>query len=505
MKKLTLIAALLLAPAAARADCGDNELESGEACDDGNTIAGDGCSVTCTIEAGFACRTQTPVDIKNGSFEFPIETDWTVVGFIDHLSPGTPVCYPAFDGTRSVDINGASRGEIFQDVGTTVGRRYVVTFYGSANCREGATDACTLECERVITLSAGPGGALSLPPHTTATYTTRGMPLAIPYQLYTFEFRAISPMTRLRFSGTDASLAGSILDLVASPTSVCTRTSCGDGTMGAGETCDDGNSVGGDGCSASCRLERGYMCPSPGEPCKPDCGDGLKVEGEECDDGDRPAMGGDGCSTECTIEDGWACTVDPLEAISVCAETCGDGALDPGEACDDGNDVDTDACSNSCRRGPGAACMLDSECNLSRCLDGAVCGGCYDLGAGTDFGCGGLTPHCLTGPDPLCVQCVVDADCGADGPCNTTTHTCATGPQPDGGPGDDDAGIGDDDGGVPSVTDGGVISPPAPRPDAGPGVTGGAGCSASPSAGTTPGAPWLLALAALGLVLRRRR
>ena len=28
---------------------------------------------------------------------------------------------------------------------------------------------------------------------------------------------------------------------------------------------------------------------------------------------------------------------------------CGDGALDPGEQCDDGNEFDTDACLNDCR------------------------------------------------------------------------------------------------------------------------------------------------------------
>ena len=36
-------------------DCGDNNLDSGETCDDGNTINGDGCSATCTIESGYSC------------------------------------------------------------------------------------------------------------------------------------------------------------------------------------------------------------------------------------------------------------------------------------------------------------------------------------------------------------------------------------------------------------------------------------------------------------------
>ena len=35
--------------------CGNGSVEVGEACDDKNTIAGDGCGATCTIEAGYSC------------------------------------------------------------------------------------------------------------------------------------------------------------------------------------------------------------------------------------------------------------------------------------------------------------------------------------------------------------------------------------------------------------------------------------------------------------------
>lgn len=39
----------------APAQCGNGFLEDGETCDDGNLIGGDGCSPTCTIEAGASC------------------------------------------------------------------------------------------------------------------------------------------------------------------------------------------------------------------------------------------------------------------------------------------------------------------------------------------------------------------------------------------------------------------------------------------------------------------
>jgi cysteine-rich repeat protein len=42
---------------------------------------------------------------------------------------------------------------------------------------------------------------------------------------------------------------------------------CGDGKRFGSEQCDDGNKVNGDGCSSTCTLESGYICPTPGSPC----------------------------------------------------------------------------------------------------------------------------------------------------------------------------------------------------------------------------------------------
>jgi cysteine-rich repeat protein len=66
---------------------------------------------------------------------------------------------------------------------------------------------------------------------------------------------------------------------------------CGDGTVGATEECDDGNTTNGDGCSAQCTIE---------EPTGPVCGNGVVESGEQCDDGNL--ADGDGCSSVCTIE-----------------------------------------------------------------------------------------------------------------------------------------------------------------------------------------------------------
>lgn len=59
------------------------------------------------------------------------------------------------------------------------------------------------------------------------------------------------------------------------------------------------------------------------------CGDGILDQGEACDDGNN--LDGDGCSAQCSIE-----------------SFCGDGILDPGEQCDDGNMLNGDGCSAMC-------------------------------------------------------------------------------------------------------------------------------------------------------------
>lgn len=42
---------------------------------------------------------------------------------------------------------------------------------------------------------------------------------------------------------------------------------CGNGAIDTGETCDDGNKIGGDGCSAVCIVECGYLCLNVGSAC----------------------------------------------------------------------------------------------------------------------------------------------------------------------------------------------------------------------------------------------
>lgn len=108
---------------------------------------------------------------------------------------------------------------------------------------------------------------------------------------------------------------------------------CGDGHVTGSETCDDGNAISGDGCSASCTTETL-------------CGNGtFDVSSEQCDDGNTTS--GDGCSSTCQKEG-----------------TCGNGTVEPGETCDDGNVASMDGCNSACTTELGYTCTgMPSTCS----------------------------------------------------------------------------------------------------------------------------------------------
>ena len=65
----------------------------------------------------------------------------------------------------------------------------------------------------------------------------------------------------------------------------CTAPRCGNGVVGAGEQCDDGNTVNGDACDDNCTTPR--------------CGNGIVDPGEQCDDGNT--VNGDACNNSCVL------------------------------------------------------------------------------------------------------------------------------------------------------------------------------------------------------------
>jgi cysteine-rich repeat protein len=135
---------------------------------------------------------------------------------------------------------------------------------------------------------------------------------------------------------------------------------CGNGETEPGEECDDGNTVSGDLCSATCleeicgndRVDSGEECDDGNtvlldgcdDACLFECGNGVVAGDEECDVGDR--IGGDGCDENCINE------------------VCGNGVLQgaAGEACDDGNVLSGDGCSSDCGTVEAPAPLPQQRC-----------------------------------------------------------------------------------------------------------------------------------------------
>jgi len=168
---------------------------------------------------------------------------------------------------------------------------------------------------------------------------------------------------------------------------------CGNGRVDPGEECDDGNTVSGDGCSATCTSE---------------CGDGIVERTEECDDGNR--TNGDGCSALCVRE-----------------HTYDGGGDDPNDSCTLDWAVE----------GSAAGALLTCQDGVPPCDRDAVSGQCTFL----VFYCFNASP--LVGGTPACtppgVAHVEVTDDGAAGPAvilaaftDTLTRLGGTSVTPDG-------------------------------------------------------------------------
>ena len=144
---------------------------------------------------------------------------------------------------------------------------------------------------------------------------------------------------------------------------------CGDGVLQADESCDDGNSLDGDGCSAFCTVEGGWTCTGEPSVCTLKCGNGALDAGETCDDGDT--ADGDGCSSTLPGRERLRAA---RGAPSVCTPNCGNGVARDrqGEACDDGDDDDGDGCSSTCQVEAGYNCTGEPSVCTFVCGNGTL-------------------------------------------------------------------------------------------------------------------------------------
>ncbi len=184
----------------------------------------------------------------------------------------------------------------------------------------------------MVELDNPDGGTVDIPQSDTVYTNVSGVPLEIG--------SVVAPPACATTSPADECLEGKVLSEEASCSTVydCSPV-CGNGIVQSGESCDDGNSINEDFCTASCQLAA--------------CGDGIvaTLAGEQCDDGNL--ADGDGCSSSCTLE--------------LTLPVCGNGIPESGEC------------------GTLGTCPADCEASCSPNCSGKVCG---------DDGCGGSCGSC---------------------------------------------------------------------------------------------------------------
>ena len=180
--------------------CGNNQVETGEQCDDGDISSGDGCSSTCQWEtAGMASGT-------GGSFTGAISP----AGNIDWYQ----VTVQADESIRAETFVAAD-GACTSDTVIRLWQADRTTELGSDD--DDGLNRCSL---------LDPADDLSVRQLAAGTY-----------------------FVTVEEYGNNSSIAAYTLNIsIQAPT-------CGDGWVAGTEQCDDGNALGGDGCSAACAWE----------------------------------------------------------------------------------------------------------------------------------------------------------------------------------------------------------------------------------------------------------
>jgi cysteine-rich repeat protein len=174
------------------------------------------------------------------------------------------------------------------------------------------------------------------------------------------------------------------------------------------------------------------------EPCgtvpPPVCGDGVLQPGEQCDDGNK--VNGDACDNNCTfpgcgnniVDPGEQCDDGNMIAGDGCSpkcenEVCGNGELDPGEQCDDGP-TGSSSCTPPCPGG-GSSCT-PAPCTL---IPPPNCGnGTLDPGEQCDDGnktdCDGCSKFCLIECGDGKISCNEQCDDGNTASNDGCSSTC---------------------------------------------------------------------------------
>ncbi|MBS2013967.1 MAG: DUF4215 domain-containing protein [Deltaproteobacteria bacterium] len=322
--------------------CGDGVKFPGEDCDDGNTRSGDGCSATCKLEAGFNCTVVTS--------DLPPTLDLPVI-YRDFKGFGEAGGHPDFENYCCNSVKGLPKANLAADnapellsVGSPQTVDSAASFLDWYHDKAGVNSVVLDK----LTLTKQPDDSYVFDSNSFFPLDGKGFGNT-PGQAHNFHFtsevRGVFTYKGgevLEFRGDDDVFVY-INGKLAVDIGGVHGAEAGSVTLDNATATSLGLTVNGMYEFAVFQAERhtsesNYKLTLRGfvkakTSCTPICGDGIKTKNEACDDGKN--VGGYGkCAPGCVL-----------------GPRCGDGVLqaDQGEQCDDGNLVENDGCSSTCK------------------------------------------------------------------------------------------------------------------------------------------------------------
>ena len=293
--------------------CGDGIVQSGEECDDGLLIDGDGCSSTCQVECGYECPGLWRACATGGGYGFhnsnciPLPGDGLrVMG--EPCDDGNLV---KGDGCHCKEPGRTSRGSC--TIETRWECRSPADLALSCASKVGFSDICT--CVRNpsnVTSPALPW--LRVPEKTIATnegFAGQSVSVGCRSCACNHYGEGCDTATYCHFNHTCSGNGfcdgdGKCVCRGNFKGPNCNRCKCGWYGERCDRFCDREATCKGHGfCDADGQCVAHALCKGVSVDAEV-CGDGKRLGAEECDDGNTVA--GDGCSPQCKVEDSFVCT-----------------------------------------------------------------------------------------------------------------------------------------------------------------------------------------------------